>query len=53
MTKYRFVIHARKCGAIGIRSTHVTTVEADNEADARLKLYEKYEHISVARVEYA
>jgi len=41
---FRFV--GRQRGAIGITYTQTATTQAEQEADARLKLYDHYEHIT-------
>ncbi len=38
--------NGRTAGAIGITYPITDTVEADTEEEARLKLYDKYEHIT-------
>lgn len=40
----------RKKGAIGITYPITETVEAEDEEKARLKLYEKYDHIRVVSI---
>lgn len=49
-TQFQFVFNAREIGALGIWQRFCVTVEADDEESARLKLYDKYEHISVQSV---
>ena len=46
MKTYKATFYGRKVGAIGIRYLIEDTVSADNKEAARLKLYDKYEHIS-------
>jgi hypothetical protein len=48
--KYRLAGWGRKVGAIGVSSFFVCDVNADNEADARLRVYDHYEHISQLHV---
>jgi hypothetical protein len=38
---------ARKIGAIGIRQTYIETLEVADGSEARAKLYDQYEHISI------
>ena len=45
MKTYTAKFTGRKVGAIGIFYPITTTVQAENEEAARLKLYDKYEHI--------
>ena len=46
MKKYQANFTGREVGAIGIFYNISDTVKAENEEDVRLKLYDKYEHIS-------
>lgn len=46
MKTYRLAGWARKVGAIGIKSFFVCDIVAENEEQARLRLYDQYEHIS-------
>ena len=46
MKKYQAIFIGRKIHAIGICYLIIDTVYAENRKSARLKLYEKYEHIS-------
>jgi hypothetical protein len=48
---YRVSFRGREAGAIGIFSRFAITVRADNEEQARLKLYETHDHITDARFE--
>lgn len=43
---YRVNFKGRQVGAIGIFYAIADTVQGEDEEQARLKLYEKYEHIS-------
>lgn len=45
MKTYKATFTGRKINAIGIFYKITDTVEAENEEQARLKLFEKYEHI--------
>lgn len=47
MKRFTFEFIGRQRGALGINSHFVVTVEAETEEDARLKLYDTHEHISV------
>lgn len=42
---YKVKFIGRRVGAIGAFVRFSTTIKADNEHEARLKLYEEYEHI--------
>lgn len=44
--KYLVSGHGCQVGAIGIRHRFAQELEADSEQDARLKIYEFYEHLS-------
>jgi hypothetical protein len=46
MKNYRASFTGRKVGAIGITYFIIDYVEAENEEQARLKLYDRYEHIT-------
>lgn len=48
----RFIVtgHGRKVGAIGIFERFRCEVEARDEQEARIKVYDYYEHISGMRV---
>ena len=46
MNKYNIRFKGREVGAIGILSWYEVTVEANNEEDAVLKLYDTHEHIT-------
>jgi len=46
MLKYQAKFTGRTINAIGKTYKIIDTVEAENEESARLKLYDKYEHIS-------
>ena len=48
--KYTFKILAVLIGSIGKRYKHTVTIEAETEADAKLKLYDTYEHIFIYSV---
>ena len=48
--KYTFEILAVLNGSIGKRCKHTVTIQAETEADAKLKLYDTYEHISIYSV---
>lgn len=43
--KYTFQFMGRLIGALGIKTIHTVTVDADTEEAARLKLYDTHEHI--------
>lgn len=45
MKNYTFTFIGRETGAIGIRYQITATVQAKNQRDAELKLYDRYEHI--------
>lgn len=45
MKTYTAHFTGRKVGAIGIRYAINTTVEAESIEDAKLRLYDRYEHI--------
>lgn len=45
--KYTFKILAVKIGSIGNRHEYTVTVQADNEEEAKLKLYDTHEHIFI------
>ena len=45
MKKYRALFNGRLVGAIGICDYFDVVVEGENEEQARLNLYDKYEHI--------
>ena len=47
MNTYKIVFYGRLNGAIGICYSITETVQADTEEEARLKLYDKYEHILI------
>jgi hypothetical protein len=47
MHTYRIHFMGRHIGAIGIFQEFTETVQAENDEAARLKLYDKYEHIRV------
>jgi hypothetical protein len=51
MKTYKVRFKGREINAIGIFYQIETTVQAENEKDALLKLYEKYDHISFPRFE--
>lgn len=51
MKTYEIEFIGRLNGALGITYKIVAQVEAPNQEAAILKLYEKYEHIMVQRVE--
>lgn len=46
MKNYKVEFNGREAGAIGITYKIVVVVQAEDEKQALLKLYEKYEHIS-------
>ena len=46
MTKYNAIFTGRKRGAIGKFYTIRTTVSGVNKENARLNLYDSYDHIS-------
>jgi hypothetical protein len=50
--KYTITFSGRKIGAIGIFSQFVEEVTAANQEAARLKLYEKYDHILVHAIRF-
>lgn len=45
MKKYKFSFIGRQVGAIGIFYKITATVEAENIEAAKLRLYDKYDHI--------
>lgn len=45
--KYKIKFIGRQIGAIGKFYNHTVIVEANSEEEARLKLYDKFEHISM------
>ena len=47
MTRYRFDIHARLKGAIGLCYDHVVETEGETVDEAKLKLYDTHEHITI------
>ena len=47
MNTYKIVFYGRLNGAIGARYFITEIVQADTKEEARLKLYDKYEHIHV------
>lgn len=51
MRTYRIKFKGRRIGAIGITEKFEETVQAENEEKAILKLYDKYEHISIIKTE--
>jgi len=51
MTKFQIKFRGRLKGAIGIFEDFTETVEASDRDAAVLKLYDKYEHISVGKIE--
>ena len=48
--KYTFKILAVLIGSIGKRHKYTVTINAETEAEARLKLYDTYEHIFICSV---
>ena len=48
---YNMTFKAREVGAIGVVSNQFEYVEAEDEHEARMKLYEKYEHIEKLTIE--
>ena len=48
--KYTFEILAVLIGSIGKRYKYTVTINAETEADAKLKLYDTYEHIFIYSV---
>ena len=48
--KYTFKILAVLIGSIGKKYKYTVTINAETEADAKLKLYDTYEHISIYSV---
>ena len=48
--KYTFKILAVLIGSIGKRRKYIVTIEAETEADAKLKLYDTCEHIFIYSV---
>lgn len=48
--KYTFKILAVLIGSIGKRYKYTVTIDAETEADAKLKLYDNYEHICIYSV---
>ena len=51
MSSYKITFIGRESEAIGITYKITETVEAVTEEAAVLKLYDKYEHISVLNIE--
>lgn len=51
MNKYKITFIGRPNGAIGITYQITKIVEADNEVEASLKLYETHEHIRLQKIE--
>ena len=47
MNRYTIVFCGRLMGALGIYGRYTETVEAETAHEALLKLYERYEHISI------
>ncbi len=50
MKKYTFSFLGVKLGAIGKRVKFKVTTEAENFEDAKLKLYDTHEHITITMV---
>jgi len=50
MNNYKITFNGREKNAIGITYEITATVEAEDEQAALLKLYDKYEHISLPQV---
>lgn len=50
INKYTFEILAVLIGSLGKRYKYTVTIKAETEADAKLKLYDTYEHISIYSV---
>ncbi len=50
MPRFQIKFTAKRKGAIGISSVFVEVVEADNDKQAVLKLYDKYDHIHLPMV---
>lgn len=50
MKKYKFQFTGVKNGSIGKRSKFTITTEAENFEDAKLKIYDTHEHITVLKV---
>jgi len=44
--RLKLIGHGRRVGAIGISEPFVIYIEAQDEADARLKVYDFWEHIT-------
>ena len=51
MNKYKITFIGRTKNAIGITYQITKIVEADNEVEAALKLYETHEHIRLQKIE--
>lgn len=51
MGSYKIIFIGREHGAIGITYKITKTVEATTKETAVLKLYDKYEHVSVLNIE--
>lgn len=49
---YKALFNGRSKGAIGSLHTIYTTVKAKNLEEARLKLYERYEHITNLKLSF-
>jgi len=50
MKPFKFIFLGVKNGAIGKRSRFTVTTEAENFEDAKLKLYDTHEHITILKV---
>ena len=50
MKKYKFNFLGVKIGSIGKRQNFTVITEADNFEDAKLKLYDTHEHITITKV---
>lgn len=50
MNKYTIEFIGRLAGALGVTYKIIEDVEADSVEAARVKLYDKYEHIYVTKI---
>lgn len=51
MPKFRITFSGRRKGALGLSRTFVETVEALDEEQAVLKLYDTHEHVNFPQVQ--
>jgi hypothetical protein len=50
MKKHKFYFIGVKNGSIGKRQNFTVTTEAENFEDAKIKLYDTHEHITILKV---